>query len=578
MRYGTLSPLLTPHLPTKPPRFARAAVAGYGATGDVGNLPTSYSSSPTPKMSLDAFHASIRDARASGLTGGLVVPVARRLSADLLTPVSAFLTLRASRETGYGFLLESVEGGEKLARYSFLGVDPYRIVRADASGAVTVAERHGGGWDEEQSPRGFFATMERLMGAYDEIRVPGLPRLTGGAVGYLGYDGVRWVEHLPDVPPDTLGLPDAVWAFYDTVVAFDHVRRQVVLMHSVFLEHGATESEEHAAYLAAETALDSLEATLAAQQFGAPAPIELLASEMTSNVTPEAFAEAVEVARRYIYEGDIFQVVLSQRFGLPFEGDRFNLYRALRQVNPSPYLFFLDFEPANTDSDDDDTSDAGSFALVGSSPEVLCRVEDGRAEVLPIAGTRWRGATEAEDVALEAELLADPKERAEHLMLVDLGRNDLGRVCEYQSVQVDRYATVERYSHVMHIVSHVSGTVREGVSAMDVLAATFPAGTLSGAPKVRAMEIIDELEPTKRGVYGGAVGYVDFGGALDTCIAIRTMVVQSTPGADGLGGTAYVQAGGGIVADSDPMREYDESVNKARALREAMLVAGEGLL
>jgi anthranilate synthase component 1 len=276
---------------------------------------------------------------------------------------------------------------------------------------------------------------------------------------------------------------------------------------------------------------------------------------MASNFAREAFEDAVEEAKRYVYEGDIFQVVLSQRFEMPFEGDRFNLYRALRQVNPSPYLFYLDFD---------------DFALVGSSPEVLVRAEGDRAEVLPIAGTRPRGTTEAEDEALANELLADPKERAEHLMLVDLGRNDLGRVCRYDTVEVDRYAYIERYSHVMHIVSSVAGTLAAEQGPMDVLAACFPAGTVSGAPKVRAMEIIDELEPTRRGIYAGAVGYVDFTGTLDTCIAIRTMVVRD--------GTIYVQAGAGIVADSDPAKEYDETRNKAQALREAMLLAAEDLL
>jgi anthranilate synthase component 1 len=276
---------------------------------------------------------------------------------------------------------------------------------------------------------------------------------------------------------------------------------------------------------------------------------------MASNFERAAFEAAVAEATRYVYEGDIFQVVLSQRFEMPFEGDRFNLYRALRQVNPSPYLFYLDFD---------------DFALVGSSPEVLVRAEGGRAEVLPIAGTRPRGATEDEDAALAEELLDDPKERAEHLMLVDLGRNDLGRVCRYDTVEVDRYAYIERYSHVMHIVSSVTGQLADEQRPMDVLAACFPAGTVSGAPKVRAMEIIDELEPTRRGVYAGAVGYVDFTGTLDTCIAIRTMVVRD--------GTIYVQAGAGIVADSDPAKEYDETRNKAQALREAMLLAAEDLL
>jgi anthranilate synthase component 1 len=308
------------------------------------------------------------------------------------------------------------------------------------------------------------------------------------------------------------------------------------------------------AYYDAQARLARLEAELHAP-FESPDPVTLESEAMTSNFERAAFEEAVEQAKRYIYEGDIFQVVLSQRFSMSFEGDRFNLYRALRQINPSPYLFYLDFE---------------EVALIGSSPEVLVRAESGRVELLPIAGTRPRGGTPEEDQALADELLADPKERAEHLMLVDLGRNDLGRVCRFDTVRVDRYAFIERYSHVMHIVSSVSGRLDRARGAMDVLKACFPAGTVSGAPKVRAMEIIDELEPTKRGIYAGAVGYVDFSGNLDTCIAIRTMVVR--------GNEIYIQAGAGIVADSDPATEFVETENKARALKQAMLVAAEGLL
>jgi anthranilate synthase component 1 len=323
-------------------------------------------------------------------------------------------------------------------------------------------------------------------------------------------------------------------------------------MASAFFDPG---TDARTAYDGAAERLERLERQLAHPSFPSPEPVALTHQAMASNVDRAAFEAAVERGKRYIYEGDIFQVVLSQRFSMQFTGDRFNLYRALRQVNPSPYLFYLDFEDC---------------ALVGSSPEVLARVEDGRIEVLPIAGTRHRGLTPEEDAALEQELLNDPKERAEHLMLVDLGRNDVGRVSRYGTVRVDRYAYIERYSHVMHIVSSVSGLLAERRGAMDVLAACFPAGTLSGAPKVRAMEIIDELEPTKRGAYGGAVGYVDFSGNMDTCITIRTMVV--------CGDTIYVQAGAGIVADSDPALEFEETKNKAQALRHAMLMAAEGLL
>jgi len=499
-------------------------------------------------MTFETFQRTVADQRRAP-DEALVVPVYRRLSADLLTPVSAFLALR--KDSSHPFLLESVEGGEELARYSFLGRNPYRVVTARGSD-VAIADRGAPDADRPAPTGDIFAVMDALTRRYREVRVPELPRLTSGAVGYLGYDNVRLIEDLPDAPPDTLDLPDAVWAFYDTIAAFDHVRHQLVLMASAFLDPG---TDLRAAYDDATARLDQLEADLTRPLASAPEGIRLAEDAMQSNFAQDAFEAAVGTAQQYIYEGDIFQVVLSQRFEMPFEGDRFNLYRALRQVNPSPYLFYLDFE---------------DVALVGSSPEVLVRAEGDRAEVLPIAGTRPRGATEDEDAALADELLADPKERAEHLMLVDLGRNDLGRVCRYDTVEVDRYAYIERYSHVMHIVSSVTGQVADDEGPMDVLAACFPAGTVSGAPKVRAMEIIDELEPTRRGIYAGAVGYIDFSGTLDTCIAIRTMVVRD--------GTAYVQAGAGIVADSDPATEYEETRNKARALREAMLMASEDLL
>ena len=503
-------------------------------------------------MTRESFLRHIDEARAG--MDRFVLPVYRRLSADLLTPVSAYLRLRAS--SPFGFLFESVEGGEKLARYSFLGTDPYRIIRAE--GRKTEIEERRRPGTRQQIDRvadgngDIFTVLADQMSRYDQVEMPELPRLTGGAVGYLGYDGVRLIEHLPDAPPDDLELPDATWCFYDTVVAFDHVRHQLVLVADTFIE---PETNLDQAFERASDRLDNLERILSTPPKDAPAPVSLRSTAMASNFKKEDFFAAVETAKQYIYEGDIFQVVLSQRFAMPFTGDRFNLYRALRQVNPSPYLFYLDLQ---------DT------ALIGSSPEVLVRVEDDRAEVLPIAGTRPRGATDAEDKALEDELLADPKERAEHLMLVDLGRNDLGRVCHYNSVHVDRYAYIERYSHVMHIVSSVSGQLDDQHAPLDVLKACFPAGTVSGAPKVRAMEIIDELEPTRRGVYAGAVGYVDFSGTLDTCIAIRTMVVQ--------GNTAYVQAGAGIVADSIPENEYEETYNKARALQQAILMAADGLL
>lgn len=473
----------------------------------------------------------------------VVIPLSRRLGADLLTPVSAFLNIRVGADRP--FLLESVEGGEKLARYSFLGRNPFMTI--ESRGTDTTIRRDG---VARSVPGGLFKVLADETGRMREIEVDGLPRLTAGAVGYASYDVVRLLEHLPDAPPDDLNIPDGVWNFYDTIAAFDHVKHQLVLMASLLVTSDTDPAE---AYADAQRRLDELEATFTQPVIPRTEKVRLEGA-MTSNMAREAFEQAVEAGKRHIFEGDIFQVVLSQRFSTAFSGDTFNLYRALRQVNPSPYLFYLDLD---------------AFQLVGSSPEVLVRVEDGRAELLPIAGTRPRGATPEEDRALADELLSDPKERAEHVMLVDLGRNDLGRVSAPGTVAVDRYAFVERYSHVMHIVSSVSGSLQDGMSAVDVLAACFPAGTVSGAPKVRAMQIIDSLEPTRRGVYAGAVGYLDFRGNLDTCITIRTMLVKD--------GTIHIQAGAGIVADSDPSSEYEETRNKARALHQAMNVAAEEL-
>lgn len=498
-------------------------------------------------MDLPSPESLAAEARARGLTR-FAVPLVRRLSADLLTPVSAFLALRgpADDPARAPFLLESVEGGERLARYSFLGRNPYRTVRA--YGSRTEVQEGDGPFEPVDGT--IFDVLGRLAGERPEVPVPGLPRFTGGAVGYLGYDTVRLIEHLPDGPPDPLGLPDAVWGFYKEVVAFDHVRHQLVLVAQAFLDEP---DDDARAVAEARAALDALAEAL--RQPHAP-PGELsLGEALPEAFTQAAYEAAVRTAQHHIREGDVFQVVPSRRTGFRLDGDAFQLYRALRQVNPAPYLFFLAFD---------------GLTLCGASPEVLVRVEDGMAEVLPIAGTRRRGATPEEDAALEADLRADAKENAEHLMLVDLGRNDLGRVCETGTVEVARYGFVERYSHVMHLVSRVTGRVRPGTPPLDVFRAVFPAGTLSGAPKVRAMQLIDALEPEKRGVYGGAVGYLDLRGTLDTCIAIRTVVVT--------GGAAYLQAGAGIVADSNPAAEYEETVAKARALRTALDVAAEGLL
>ncbi|NQV74120.1 anthranilate synthase component I [bacterium] len=492
------------------------------------------------------FQQIIERARAEGATR-LVVPVHRRLGADLLTPVSAFFQLRHGARSP--FLLESVEGGEKLARYSFLGRNPYLTVTA-RGGATTISYANPDKPDE-LGTGDVFDVLKELMLRYTEVASPQLPRLTGGAVGYFSYDCVRLIERLPEGSPPDLDVPDAIWCFYDTVAAFDHVKHQLVLMASAFVNPG---EDLKTLYDTAVKKLDDLEATFSQPVVPGSEKV-VLKSGVRSNVDQSTFEAAVERAKGFIYEGDIFQVVLSQRFESSFSGDPFNLYRALRQINPSPYLFYLDFD---------------SFKLVGSSPEVLVRVENRRAELLPIAGTRPRADAIEEDKRLEAELLADTKERAEHLMLVDLGRNDLGRISKYGSVKVEKYAFVERYSHVMHIVSSVSGELTDEGNAIDVFKACFPAGTVSGAPKVRAMEIIDELEPTRRGVYAGAVGYLDFRGNLDTCITIRTMLVKDN--------TVYIQAGAGIVADSDPTLEFEETRNKAKALHSAMNAAAEELL
>jgi len=471
------------------------------------------------------------------------IPVARRAMADILTPVSLFLKLR--QEGSFPFLFESVEGGENLARYSFLGVNPYQVLKMDKGVPelqITVTRdvtRYQG------VP--FYEVLRSLIGKNTEPELENMPRLTGGAVGYSSYDTIRYTEHLPDVPEDTLGLPESMWAFYDQIYGFDHVKHQIVMIKTVFIDTSADLREQ---YDQATECLDTMQKTLNREV--SMGSFSLDEAPLVSNTTREQFHEMVRKAKQYIYEGDIFQVVLSQRFAKGYSGDKFMLYRALRMVNPSPYLFFLDFH---------------DFALVGSSPEVLVRVQHGTAEVLPIAGTRPRGKSVQEDEAYEKDLINDPKELAEHLMLVDLGRNDLSRICTPGTVKLSRSHAIERYSHVMHIVSDVEGRLAADRSAVDALIHCFPAGTVSGAPKVRAMQIIDEMEVAKRGPYAGAVGYFDFSGNMDTCIAIRTMVATQD--------TVYIQAGAGIVADSVPENEYAETVNKARALVEALSVALE---
>ncbi|HLR26375.1 MAG TPA: anthranilate synthase component I [Fodinibius sp.] len=459
--------------------------------------------------------------------------------ADVSTPVSLFLKLRENGR--YPFLLESVEGGEQLARYSFLGRNPYQILRYSKN--IVTLEREG---NVQRHSQPYFELLKELTTAHSEAELFHLPRFTGGAVGFSSYDTVREIEQLPDQPPSDLDLPEAIWAFYDEVFAFDHVKQQVIIIKTVF-----SDEEESAddLYKQAQQRLDELE-DLVHQPIPEAKTFSIAPENLTSNISQSSFEEMVRKAKSHIYEGDIFQVVLSQRFQTNFQGDRFMLYRALRMVNPSPYLFFLDFE---------------DFSLIGSSPEVLVRVQEEVAQLLPIAGTRPRGDTDKEDQALEAELRNDPKEIAEHVMLVDLGRNDLSRVCRPGTVQPVREQAIERYSHVMHIVSDITGELAPQQTSVDALMQCFPAGTVSGAPKIRAMKIIDELEPTKRGPYAGAVGYFDFSGNMDTCIAIRTMVATDSD--------IYIQAGAGIVADSDPQKEFEETQNKAEALIEALTVA-----
>jgi len=472
---------------------------------------------------------------------GTVIPVIKRVMADLLTPVAAYL--RIEHASPYSFLLESVEGGEKVARYSFLGYDPHLVLRA-RGGKVILKTKSG----EEVVDQPLLEMMRHLMGKHVPVRLPEMAPFIGGAVGYLGYDAVRWFEKVPDKNPDTVGMDDAVMMFFSRLLAFDHVRHQVHLIANVFTG-GRTSGLEYE-YKQAIDDIEAMEARLEDPTPPLATPSERAGSPLRSNMTKEEYEKAVVAAKEYIAAGDIFQVVLSQRFDTSLKAHPFEVYRALRVVNPSPYMFHLKL---------DDSS------IIGASPEMLVKATGRRLEYRPIAGTRPRGATETEDALLGQEMLADEKETAEHIMLVDLGRNDLGRVADYGSVEVNELMVIERYSHVMHLVSAIKARLRRGFDRFDALAACFPAGTVSGAPKIRAMEIIDELESTRRGVYAGAALYMDYSGNLDSCIAIRTIVVKD--------GRAYIQAGAGIVADSVPEAEYIETVNKARAMLQAIEMA-----
>jgi anthranilate synthase component I len=475
-----------------------------------------------------------------------VVPVWRELSADTITPVAAFLRLVGG---GTGFLLESAEGAERWSRFSFVGRNP----EATLTSRDGLLSLQGSLPQRPDLGRGLLCALDEMLASLKSPHIEGLPPLHGGLVGYLGYDVVREVERLPDPPPDDQGLPEAMLWVVGEVAAFDHWRQLVVLVANVLVPEHATDGDLSRAWVHAQSRLDRLAADLArpAEQESllSPPPDEHRSPLETSRtMSSEEYCRAVRAAKDHIFAGDIFQVVLSQRFDFPLHADPFDCYRVLRQVNPSPYMYFLRHP---------------EVCIVGSSPEPMVKVLGGRVISRPIAGTRRRGRTEEEDRHLEAELAEHPKERAEHIMLVDLARNDVGRVVEYGTETVDELMTMERYSHVMHLTSQVSGQLRPGVSPVDVLRATLPAGTVSGAPKVRAMELIDHFEPTRRGPYAGVVGYLDFSGNLDTAIAIRTMVVRPD-------GTASVQAGAGVVADSDPAAEDAECASKAAALLSAV--------
>ena len=487
---------------------------------------------------------------ASDASSGVRIPVVRTLPADLLTPVSVYLRLRG--RSPYSFLFESVEGGERLARYSFVGADPRAVVRSwDDRIELELLRGDGAGRVIEQTGD-VRMLLRELQARAPLIDAPGLPRFLGGAVGFFAYDSMRLQERIPRTNPDPLGTPDVDLALHDTIVAFDHLRG---LMHLVTIGEVSAEDDPGAVFDAAAAELDALAADLAEPCPAPPPGGTGAAPEWTTDFDRPAFVANVARAKEHILAGDIFQVVLSRRLTADIGCDPFAVYRALRILNPSPYLFFVEM---------------GEHVLAGASPEFLVRKQGEVVQTLPIAGTRKRGRTPEEDERLEAELKADPKERAEHQMLVDLGRNDLGRVSRFGTVEVVEHAIVQRFSHVMHLVSRVRGLMRPELDALDALFATLPAGTLSGAPKVRAMQIIEEFEPTARGIYGGAVGYLDYRGDLDVCIAIRTAVFH--------GGRVHVQAGAGIVYDSVPDLEFDETTNKARALIEAVALAETGAL
>jgi anthranilate synthase component 1 len=489
------------------------------------------------------YHPSQKEFLEKAREGNLI-PVYKEILADMETPVSVVKKLA---ESDFAFLLESVEGGETIGRYSFLGADPFIIFKSKGREIDLIYQNDEETFNTDKTP---LDVLRDVMSRFHPVSDASLPPFIGGAVGYVSYDEIRNIEpRIPDNNPDDMNLPDTFFMITDNLIIFDHVRHRILLVNNAHVR-GRPEKAYEDAIKQIELLHERLRLPLSVSE----AESKQVALQVESNMTEEQFRDAVERAKEYIFAGDVFQAVLSQRLKTTFQCDPLNIYRALRAINPSPYMFYLKF---------------GALRLIGSSPEILVKVTGDSVQLRPIAGTRRRGMTPEEDRELEKELLADPKECAEHIMLVDLARNDCGRVATYGSVHVDDLMMVERYSHVMHIVSNVLGRLDAKYDAYDVLKASFPAGTVSGAPKVRAMEIIDELEPVRRGPYAGAVGYFSFSGNLDSCITIRTIVVK--------GDVAYIQAGCGVVADSVPESEYQETMNKARALLRAIELAEEGL-
>lgn len=477
---------------------------------------------------------------------GNLIPVYKEILGDMETPLSVLRKLAPS--TKHTFFMESVEKNENIGRYSFIGTKPRVILKMNGTTVVVEEEKKSYTVPFNGDP---FSELKKLLKRYRPVPVGDLPRFCGGAVGYIGYGMVRYFDDIPQSNPDELGLPEAYFMITDTLVVFDHVKNKIMVVSNTHVDESGDAEE---LYQKAIRDIDAIIEKLSQKVSFSPCEVNYTIDdkEMNSNMTREEFEDIVRKAKEYIRAGDIFQVVLSQCFSTTTSASQINIYRALRSINPSPYMYYFNFD---------------QFHMIGSSPEIMVRCQDGIAEVRPIAGTRKRGKDHIEDCKLEKELLADPKERAEHVMLVDLGRNDLGRVCDFTTVQVepDEFMIIEQYSHVMHIVSDVKGKLKDGFDAFDLVRASFPAGTVSGAPKIRAMQIIDELENRKRGPYAGAVGYFSFSGNLDTAITIRTLIVKDKK--------VYIQAGAGIVADSDPTSEYFETINKAKALFKAVALA-----